>query len=575
MFIVSLFVNEGGNEPLKASWMIGIPLIVMALVAAACTQLFVNPILKDQGTSEAVDIRPAGEFPIADKPVTLRIYAVPPVEVEDINTNLFTTYVEERLNIKLEFVTASPAAKKERKQMLFASGEYPAIILSGDFTPDEQIKYGMSGVLQPLDELIDRYGVNMKRIFAANPKLRQAITTPDNHIYSLPDINECFHCWYSQKLWVNTEWLERLQLPEPRTAEEFYQMLKAFKTMDPNGNGIQDEIPLSGATDSWHTKITGFLMSAFIYNTDENYFYMDDGKVGMAAAQPEWKEGITYIHRLYREGLIDPSSFTQTLDGMIQLASHPEANILGSATVGHIRMAFSGLDNERNKEYSTIPPLIGPDGYQAAGYFNRVGNGQFAITDKATETEAAAAIRLADFLYSEEAVIRNEFGPENMWWRKGTQGEVDEHGRQAKFKLNPEYWDHLTQNEGWSQMGILYRNRDLRESWAVPKDPNTKEGYEHRLYLETVENYQGKEPPEVFPENVYVDPKEAFEAARLRVQMNEYIEAHMIQFITGAKQIDQEWEAYLEGFKGLKLDRYLHIYQKAYDNYTRTIKVLP
>ncbi|UVI32639.1 extracellular solute-binding protein [Paenibacillus spongiae] len=562
---------------MKARWMRGMILLAAALVVTACSQLFANPVLKDRekGTIEANVVRPAGEFPIADKRIKLPVYAVPPVEVEDIHTNRFTKYIEDRLNIQFEFMTATPAAKKERKQMLFASGEYPAVIMSGDFTPDEQIKYGMSGTLRPLDDLIDRYGLNIKRILSENPKLRQAITAPDNHIYSLPDINECFHCWYSQKLWVNTEWLERLQLPMPRTTEDFYQMLKAFKTQDPNGNGLQDEVPLSGATDSWHTKITGFLMSAFIYNTDENYFYVENGEVGMAAAQPEWKEGLAYIHRLYREGLIDPSSFTQTLDGMIQLASNEDANILGSVSAGHIRMAFSGLDNERHKQYDTIAPLIGPDGYQAAGYFNRVGNGQFAITDKATETEAAAAIRLADFLYSEEAAIRNEFGPENIWWQKGKQGDVDEHGRQAKYKLNPEYWDHLTQNDGWSQMGILYRNRDLRESWAVPKDAYSKDGYEHRLYLETVENYMGKEPAEIFPENVYVDPKDVHEAARLRVQMNDYIESNMIQFITGAKQIDREWGSYIEGFQRLKLDRYLQIYQNAYDNYTQTNQASP
>ncbi|CAM4246560.1 extracellular solute-binding protein [Paenibacillus alkaliterrae] len=552
-------------------WIVGMILIASAilLMTGSLFQAHSETGKGDKGISPESGINPAGQFPISDKPIVLTAFAAPPVVVENLNTNTFTKYLEEKLNVKFEFVIASAAAKKERKQMLFASGDYPAIILNGDLTPDEQINYGKSGILKPLNDLIDRYGDNIKRIFAEKPILRQAITAPDGQIYSLPAINECFHCWYAQKLWINMDWLNKLHLAPPETTEEFYQVLKAFKTRDPNGNGKADEIPLSGATDSWHAKITGFLMSAFIYNTDDNYFYMQDGKVGLAAAQPEWKEGLAYIRRLYSEGLIDPSSFTQTIDGLIQLASHSGDNVLGSAALGHIRMAFSGMDEERNKAYHTIPPLIGPNGYQAAGYFNTVENGQFAITDKATETEAAAAIRLADFLYSEEAAIRNEFGPENLWWRKGKPGEVDEHGRPAKYKVNPEYFGHLTQNEGWSQMGISYRDRGLRESWAVPQDPYSMEGYEHRLYGETARNYAGKEPEEVFPAHVYVEQGSAVEAARLRVQINDYIESAMVQFITGSKNIEQEWDAYLEGFNGLKLDRYLSIYQTAYDNYKR------
>ncbi|MBW7453563.1 extracellular solute-binding protein [Paenibacillus sepulcri] len=541
-------------------------LIGCALIWAAGSTYRSSPAVDSKEESDT-EIRPADQFPIADNQILLPVYAAPPVEVEDLNTNTFTKYLEEKLNIKFEFVTAGASAKKERGQMLLASGDYPAVMLGGDFTPDEQIKYGMSGVLRPLDDLIDRYGSNIKRIFAEHPEHRKAVTAPDGHIYSLASINECFHCWYAQKLWVNSTWLQKLNLKPPQTTEEFYRMLKAFKTQDPNGNGKQDEVPLSGAIGSYHAKITGFLMSAFIYNTDDNYFYVKDGKVGMAAVQPEWKDGLAYIHRLYREGLVDPSSFTQTLDGIIQLASHQGDNILGSATLGHIRMAFSGLDNARNQEYDTIPPLIGPDGYQAAGYFNMGDNGQFAITDKATETQAAAAIRLADYLYSEEAAILNEFGPERVWWRKGLPGEVDEHGRPARFRLNPEYWEHLTQNDGWSQMGILYRNRDLRESWAVPGDLYSKEGYEHRLYAETAKNYFGKEPDEVFPANIYVQPEDAFEAVRLRVQINDYIESNMVQFITGTKDLDQEWDAYCDGFTGLKLERYLTIYQNAYSKY--------
>lgn len=535
--------------------MIGCCVLAITLSLTACSMLQSDVNAKEKG----------GES--SGAPVVLSVFAVPPADVEDLKTNTFTAYLEKKLHIKFEFDIANSVVRKERKQMAFASGDYPDVFLGGELTPDEQVKYGMAGVLRPLGDLIDQYGDNIKRKLTESPELRKAITAPDGNIYALPSVNECFHCWYAQKLWVNTDWLNKLNLSPPATTEQFYEMLKAFKTKDPNGNGIADEIPLTGATDSWHSKITGFLMSAFIYNTDDNYLYVVDGKVGLSAVQPQWKEGLTYIRKLYKEGLIDPSAFTQTIDGLVQLATQDGDIVLGSATLGHIRMAFGSLDNERNKQYDTIPPLIGPNGYQAAGYFKTFYSGQFAITDKASESQAVAAIQLADYLYSEEAAVLNEFGPEGLWWRRGLPGEVDEHGRPAKYTINPEYFTRTTQNENWSQMGISYRDRDLRESWAVPSDPYSQEGYEHRLYKETIKNYAGKEPEEVYPANLYVDPAIAFEAARLRVQINEYVESNMVQFITGTKSIEEEWDQYLEGFKGLKLERYLDFYQKAYDNY--------
>ncbi|WP_274649608.1 extracellular solute-binding protein [Paenibacillus humicola] len=545
-------------------WTIGVVLAAALLTAAGFLALRPQP---GGGWAALGPAAPQDVSLLAGKRTVLPVFVSPPVEMEDVASNWFTGYVERKLNLKFEFDIASLSALKERKQMMFASDDYPAVLLSGDLSPDEQIRYGMQGKLRPLEDLIERDGGQIGRLFEQHPELRRAITAPDGHIYSLPSVNECFHCWYAQKLWINAAWLKKLHLDPPRTTEQFYRVLKAFKTMDPNGNGAADEIPLTGATDAWHSKITGFLMSAFIYNTDDSYFAVQNGRVRLAANQPEWREGLAYIHKLYLEGLIDPSAFTQTLSGLIQLANNKDANVLGSATMGHIRMAFSGEDDERNKDYVTIPPLIGPHGYQAAGYFRGVGNGQFAITDKATEAEAAAAIRLADFLYTEDAAIRNEFGPENLWWRRGGPGEVDEHGRPAKYKLLPGYWGQWTQNQSWSQMGILYRDRDLRESWAVPEDLYSQEGYEHRLYLETEKNYMGKEPKEVLPADLYVDPADASEAARLRVQINDYIESNMVQFITGAKSIDRDWDAYAAGFRGLKLDRYIAIYQKAYDRY--------
>ena len=48
-----------------------------------------------------------------------------------------------------------------------------------------------------------------------------------------------------QFMWfINMPWLEKLGLDIPKTTDELYAVLKAFKERDPNGNNKPDEIPL-------------------------------------------------------------------------------------------------------------------------------------------------------------------------------------------------------------------------------------------------------------------------------------------------------------------------------------------
>ena len=129
--------------------------------------------------------------------------------------------------------------------------------------------YGAQGIFKPLNDLIDNYGFEIKKLFAYNPDARKLITMPDGNIYGLTEYEECFHCYYASKMWINEKWLSNLGMESPKTTEEFYRVLKAFKDQDANRNGDStDEIPLSGTLRSWHSNVDTFIMNAFIYSDD-------------------------------------------------------------------------------------------------------------------------------------------------------------------------------------------------------------------------------------------------------------------------------------------------------------------
>ena len=49
---------------------------------------------------------------------------------------------------------------------------------------------------------------------------------------------------------IRQDWLDKLGLKMPVTQEEFVDVLRAFKTQDPNGNGQADEIPTGGRAEA-------------------------------------------------------------------------------------------------------------------------------------------------------------------------------------------------------------------------------------------------------------------------------------------------------------------------------------
>jgi putative aldouronate transport system substrate-binding protein len=308
-------------------------------------------------------------------------------------------------------------------------------------------------------------------------------------------------------------------------------------------------------------------MNAFIVDdyTEKNagtFLSVKDGKVDFAANKDEWKQGLEYLNKLYEEGLIDPAAFTQNADAIQQLANREPDNIMGAAATALISYGFNMTNEQpRHKDYVTLPPLKGPNGVQQTLNFAGISKSQFAITNKATEEQQIAAIRLADYLYTEEAIVLQENGPEDKGWRKAKDGELDIDGKQAKY-AHIQRESTQTHNDGWEQIGPSLRTYEYRSSWMAIQDPLADGGYGTRLNTES-KKYEAFHSKEMYPNGVFIAQEDAEIAAQLKTTIVDYTKSNMAQFITGSKDIGKEWDAYVKGFDGLQLGQYIDIYQNA------------
>lgn len=515
----------------------------------------------------------AGSDAAAEK-VTMNVFANHDTNI-DLEANSFTKFMEDKFNIQINWTVVPKEGAPEKRKISLASGELPDLYFLIDFidkfTQAEVLSLSKQGVIIPLNDLIDQYAPNIKQVLDSNPVYKAVLTAPDGNIYAMSKLNECFHCSYQNKMWLNTTWLKQLGLSEPKTTEEFRNVLRAFKTQDPNGNDKADEIPLSGSKEDFGVRVIPYLMNGFIYNDDKTYLTMKDGKVDTAANKPEWKEGLAYVKSLYDEGLIDIGSFTQDAETFKKLGDN-DPQLLGAGTALLSGIFIDIASNPSLKDYNPIAPLQGPHASYAT-YNNTVQfAGTFVLTNKASKEVQIAAIKMLDYLYTTEGRLRSAEGEEGVSWLKPEAGDVALNEKvQPLLKRIPLEPDEEPRNDSWGGALAAYNaDKAFRDALVQGEDIYASDGsgLERQLYQATM-LYDGKQPKEVYPNGaLWVDPANADELSMLQTNIKDYVEQNALQFVTGSKSLDKDWDAYVKGLDRLNLKRYLEIMQASYDSST-------
>ncbi|MBI4926470.1 MAG: extracellular solute-binding protein [Anaerolineae bacterium] len=515
----------------------------------------------------AEPVTPAGTFPVVNEKTTLKVLIAASNGVSDYEENDYTKWLEEKTGLDLVFDVAPNNADEARQKLnlVLASGELPDVIINFNLPLDQQQVLADQGLIVPVDDLIEKYGDEYKKVLTDLPQIKEVSALSDGKMYAMVDINECYHCSLSQKAWIYKPWLDKLGLSVPTTTDELYTVLKAFKEQDPNGNGIADEIPWSASvTGDWHGNIDKFIMNSFVYNNDlsnDRYLYVEDGTVKAAFAQPGWKEGVTFLNKLYSEGLIDPEAFTNDATKLKALAENPDAPILGFTQEGWPGMFLDwGGASGRWTEYVPVAPLKGPSGdvWFPESPYSLIGNGKFVITSACENP--AAAFRLADLMYNFEATLRNAIGRPGEEWDYSADGAESIDGGAAQYKVLVTY-NEGEQKVSWNQAAPAYRSAAFR----LAQEFNPDDPLERYLYNWSNELYAPAGKPDMQLPPLVFDSAQSQRLGELNTALYTLVDQMYASFITGEMDIASGWDSYLAELKNSGLDDFLAIYQAAYD----------
>lgn len=469
---------------------------------------------------------------------------------------------EDETGIHIEWECIPDNVYQEKKNIILQSDDLPDAFWNTGFSDADTIQYGKMGILFDYGEYVEEYMPYLQSIFEKRPNLKAVCTMPDGGMYTFPGGSEMGFVdengdyfgigtvpfFYS----INKAWIDKLGLEVPATLDELEEVLTAFKTQDPNGNGKNDEIPMSFIHMWWCADIGG-LFGGFGLGDTHNHRVVRDGKVEFTFLTEEYKEAIQYFHNWVKKGLIDIESFTQDDKAYLAKGQHPDY-ILGSYIWWETPEV---VGNERASDYILLPPLPGPSGKNVVtrSEDGAGGRGAFAITTACENPKLM--MRWLDYMYEPYNSAQNEWGPIGVVYDL-VDGKMIQ--KEAPEGTTYGEWKALTAPQGpkftlAEHFGTII---DM-EPRAVERIETIKEVF--YPHMETTEVIMG---PLSFTEEEINRINSIEPDITSPDTASGYVEQMRAKWLKDGG-IEDEWDDYLKQLEAMGVQELLSIYQEAYD----------
>ncbi len=483
-------------------------------------------------------------FPITDEEITL-VVGVPAVNAayeakwEDYT---WIKELEQTTGVKLEFRVYNGG---EDVSLMFASRDYPDISFKVGSTKQIQ-DAALGGDIYPLNDLIDEWSPNWKKLFSENDMARRLVTFDDGNIYSLPQIrDEPSNSDLRDQWLINKVWLDELGLDVPTTTEEYYNALKAFKDNAGRGSIPENVIPLyivrifqnvGGAMD---------IFGSFGVRTCANgtVTVSDDGKIEYNYASDDMVEPLLYLRRLFEEGLIPYDCLTASGENYTTMTLSEPA-VVGSYFAYH---------NAHPDVYTAIPPLDSGNGKKPMirSQTNWIVQNCFTIYSNCKYPEVA--MRLADTIADPDWSVQSLYGTfSDGYTVKNDDGtyliigaEDEKVGQSAPVVrvpqlLSRETADKLIYDENSNQGVRAAAVKNVYKDYSIPKK---------NLYLD-----------------IQLTTEQTDRVSELLKDLNDCRNTTVDNWMLNGG-IEEGWDDYVSQMKNLGLEEYLSILQEAYDDF--------
>ncbi|MEF3304869.1 ABC transporter substrate-binding protein [Paenibacillus sp. GYB003] len=422
----------------------------------------------------------------------------------DPNAEFTAKYLNEKTGYKVTYDMLPVENFDEKLNLLMANKEpYSFMILNAT----QYSKLAAAGALEPIDELVNKYGTNLKSVISEKSWNGAKL---NGKTYGIPQTGS--GVVVNMGMFVRQDWMDELGLKAPTTRDEFYNMLKTIKEK-------KNVIPLTGGKSPMVEQI------ATTFGLTTNWVE-SNGKITHMVESPAIKEYLAFMKKLYDEKLIDPEWSINQSNKVIENFTSGKAAMMLNGWYNAPTISNALTKNFPNGKVGILPLLKGDNGKSAA--VGTAGISFYAAIPKWAENKEEI-IKYLDLKLDKNIHKGASIGEE------GVHHKV-ENGNYVP--ILPKFNDDL--NNGSSFLtGVDEKNYPIYWQARVRKDPLLTE-----VYTKIQDNAKGST---VVDPLAFAPPMDAI--AKNAQKLNKLMEDTFIKFLTGAEPLSNydkflaQWKA--------------------------------
>jgi ABC-type glycerol-3-phosphate transport system substrate-binding protein len=331
----------------------------------------------------------------------------------------FMDEFSKKFNVNLVIHTFPRNTYMDNLNLAITSGDLKGIVLP--FLPGNVLEYRDAGAIVPLDDFLKDNAVWKK----LPDYFRNAGKLDDGKVWSIPSgwgIGSPYARIYRK------DWADKLGFAKPETVDQLYAMCKAFTLNDPDGNGKQDTWGMTDAGDAWNlqdlfaaydARTNNFGADCIVYDPNENA-WID------TMLKPEMIDALTFINKIYKEGILDPESFVNTSSAMrTKMFSGKYGSVFYGYWWGYGQPAALLENLAKNAPEAKVDYILALKGKRTTNINQIVrGGGQHVMLASTPNPKEMINAFVNTFFGNEEAFLWGEFGIEGLTWKRSTSDWV-------------------------------------------------------------------------------------------------------------------------------------------------------
>lgn len=492
----------------------------------------------------------ATALPVSEEPITIDVWrSFSSTVMSGLDESAALQEMEKRTNIKVNWIYPPVGNEADNFMLRVSSDDLPHIFSCPPEYPGGVAKAVADEIYTDLTPYYDQGLMpNLKYLRENNESYARDLVDDEGRILFFPMMDVVPSSPWSGT-WIRQDWLDELGLEVPTTIDEWDTTLQAFKK-------AKGGFVFASGLPKYYGVKTNY-MFAGSYEAGFQTFINKDGTVVYGSIEPGYKDFLTLYNKWYTEGILDPDFATRT-------DADYNANV-ANGVVGAFGLAYGEIGQQKltgqtldpDWDVVPVPQPTAKEGQTIHLHQNnaivRAGTDREYITTRAVDEGIAELLaKYKDYWYSQDGGDLLSYGPEDVSYKWGDNGEVEWIYPALTEQADADFWTlyplFKVHNFGY-----------LRDSTAYEFEPEV---------YECIDVWSAQDDSWLMPDNIAFTTEEAKELAGITVEVNAYVEEMSYKFITGQAPLS-DFDNYVKQIKALNIDRAIEIQQAALERYQK------